>query len=152
MKRVGDIMNRDVITIDVGARVGEAIQLMNEHDLHYLPVVEGECLVGIVTDRELSACRPPLNGDEATLVYAITLLDRPVHEFMRPQMIAVRVDVELDVAIDALLQDIVDVVCVVDDHHDLVGVVSNADLLLALRLERASTSSPGYGERSELHA
>src|SRR5690606_27194919 len=118
MKRVGDIMNRDVITIDVGARVGHAIQLMNEHDTHHLQIVENGCLVGIVTDRELSSCRPPLDGDELNMIYAITLLDRPVHEFMRPQMVVVSPDDEIDVAIDALLQDIIDVVCVVGPDRE----------------------------------
>ena len=145
-------MNRDVITIDVSARVGHAIQLMNEHDLHHLPIVENGRLVGIVTDRELSSCKPPLDGDDLSIVYAIALLDRPVHEFMRPQMVVVAEDDEIDAAIDALLQDIIDVVCVVGPHQELVGVVSNADLLLALRLERAaSAASPTIGVRGAPH-
>lgn len=50
---VRDIMKSPVITIDPNALAVDAAQLMEEHTVRRLPVVDDEgCLVGIVTDAD----------------------------------------------------------------------------------------------------
>lgn len=58
---VRDIMISPVITIAPSASIGQAIDLMREHNFRRLPVVEEGRLLGVVTDRDLrQATNSPL--------------------------------------------------------------------------------------------
>ncbi|MER2598868.1 MAG: CBS domain-containing protein [Caldilineales bacterium] len=58
---VRDIMISPVITIAPGDSIGQAIELMQQHNFRRLPVVEEGRLLGIVTDRDLrQATNSPL--------------------------------------------------------------------------------------------
>ncbi len=58
---IGNIMTPEVITTDLASSIGAAIELMREHGIRRLPVVEDNKLVGIVTDRDLrQATNSPL--------------------------------------------------------------------------------------------
>ena len=52
-------MSREVVTVGPDAGVGEAWGLCRERGIRHLPVVEGEKLVGIVSDRDLRDVSPP---------------------------------------------------------------------------------------------
>lgn len=51
--KVGDIMTKNVITVQVGTKVSEVINKMNETKVRYMPVMDGEKLVGVVTDGDI---------------------------------------------------------------------------------------------------
>jgi acetoin utilization protein AcuB len=52
--RVGDVMVRDVITIDPTATLDEAAELMRYHEIAFLPMVDaGGRLIGAVTESDL---------------------------------------------------------------------------------------------------
>jgi acetoin utilization protein AcuB len=51
--RVGQIMNAKPITISPDTRVGQALKLMQHHQIRHLPVVKGERLVGWISARTL---------------------------------------------------------------------------------------------------
>jgi acetoin utilization protein AcuB len=52
--RVGEIMNKEPITISPETRVGEALKLMQKHQIRHLPVIEEGFMVGwISTLREV---------------------------------------------------------------------------------------------------
>jgi CBS domain-containing protein len=53
--RVKDVMHSDVTTIDVSAKLTEAAALLRERKIGCLPVVEGERLVGLLTEGDLVA-------------------------------------------------------------------------------------------------
>lgn len=48
-----DIMRRDPITISLDTAVEEAAQMLLDHNISSLPVVEEETLIGIVTTKDL---------------------------------------------------------------------------------------------------
>lgn len=50
-----DLMSRDVVTVAPTTPVGEIARLLREHGLNGVPVVEGERVVGVVTDTDLIA-------------------------------------------------------------------------------------------------
>ena len=59
---VGDVMQRDPVTISPDAGVEELLHMLQEHELPGLPVVEDGRLVGIVTESDLV-----LQGDDSSL-------------------------------------------------------------------------------------
>jgi acetoin utilization protein AcuB len=50
---VRDIMKSTVVTVTPDATVSEAVRLARARGIRHLPVLEGECLAGIVSDRDL---------------------------------------------------------------------------------------------------
>jgi len=58
-------MSREPATIQGSATVGEAARLMRDRDIGILPVMDGERMVGVVTDRDLvvRALAEPSFGD-----------------------------------------------------------------------------------------
>ncbi|MEK6482544.1 CBS domain-containing protein [Catalinimonas sp. 4WD22] len=54
-RTVGDIMIKEVITVQYHTKISEAIQLMKQHKIGCLPVVHEQDLVGIITNNDISA-------------------------------------------------------------------------------------------------
>jgi CBS domain-containing protein len=51
---VEDVMVRELVTIHPGASLREAARAMNERWIRHLPVIDGERLVGILSQRDLA--------------------------------------------------------------------------------------------------
>ena len=52
-------------SVETTSLVGEARALMEQHSIHHLPVVDGEELVGIISDRDLRLLADPESGKAA---------------------------------------------------------------------------------------
>jgi CBS domain-containing protein len=48
-----ELMSRDVITVDIREMITRVLELMNLHQIHYVPVTEQGNLVGIITMLDL---------------------------------------------------------------------------------------------------
>ncbi|MBW7474194.1 CBS domain-containing protein [Paenibacillus oenotherae] len=53
MKTVKDIMSTDCVTATTKDNIYELAVLMKQHDIGFVPIVEGKKLIGVVTDRDL---------------------------------------------------------------------------------------------------
>ena len=51
---VGDVYSRDLVTVEPGKDLDEALQLMARHQVRRVPVVENGRLVGIVTQADIA--------------------------------------------------------------------------------------------------
>jgi acetoin utilization protein AcuB len=145
---VSDRMNRDVITIDEGETVRQAAQRMADHHVHQLPVVrQKQCLVGIVTDRDVRSA------------HEASKLDGPVSAIMTREPIAVWPGAPLEDALLLLYRHrfgALPVVvaaaadcCLGKGMHRLVGIISRTDILAAL-IEMLGIEEPGTRIEVEL--
>jgi len=48
-RTVGEVMTRDVVTVEEGASLDRAVELMERHHVKRLPVVKGDAMVGIIS-------------------------------------------------------------------------------------------------------
>jgi CBS domain-containing protein len=53
LKTVKEIMSTDCVTATTKDNVFELATLMKQHDIGFVPIVEGKKLIGVVTDRDL---------------------------------------------------------------------------------------------------
>ena len=123
--RVGDIMTRDLHTIDPSLTVEEAIADFFIPLKHGgFPVVYGDRLVGVVTLQDVRGV--PAEGRR----------ERRVREVMTPQsnLKTVRPTTTAYEAFMRLGQEQIGRLLVVDDGGSLVGIVTRSDLLHAIRL------------------
>ena len=65
---VEEIMSKDVVTIEPDKKLEDAVELMMEHKIKKLPVVEGKKLVGIITASDIVVVEPKLIANIASLL------------------------------------------------------------------------------------
>lgn len=125
--KVQDVMTRDprCVTPETSAR--EAAQVMKDEDVGIVPVVEGERLVGVVTDRDL-ALRVVADGRDSSAT---------VRDVMSSGRIATcRPDEDLDRVMETMAKEQVRRIPIVDERGSLVGIVAQADVVLKAKDDR----------------
>jgi acetoin utilization protein AcuB len=125
---VGTYMTRRPVTITPRDMLSDARDRMHTGGFRRLPVVEGDVLVGIVSDRDLG---PHTGHLEATRA-AAAMTDNPV---------TVKAATPLEVAARLMLDYHIDSLPVVDDAK-LVGIITTSDILKAFLESRVDQSSP----------
>ena len=117
-KSVKDAMTSEVTTAAPSLSLTEAAMLMKQEDVGSVPIVDGERLVGMLTDRDI-VVRGIADGSDPHAIKAGDIASRDV--------VSVRPDDDLDEALRLMAQHQVRRLPVVDDGH-LVGVVAQADV------------------------
>lgn len=125
-----DIMTTSPICVTIRTRLGEAIEVMHENDVRHLPVLEGERLVGILSDRDLRALWDPALD---VRVGDGRVYDRRVSDFMSSDLITIAEEDDIDTVIDTFLDHKIGAVPVVDADGTLAGIISYLDVLQAAR-------------------
>jgi len=66
--KVGDVMSPEVVTVSPDSTIEQAVDLMVEHKIKKLPVVEGDKLLGIITASDIIVVEPKLVASIANLI------------------------------------------------------------------------------------
>jgi len=119
---VRDAMTASPKTCDPDTPVAEAARLMATEDIGSLPVVQGDRLVGIVTDRDV-AVRVVAEGKDPTSL--------PVGGVASREVITVAPGERLEDALRLMAHHQIRRMPVVEDDHRLVGILAQADVALA---------------------
>jgi acetoin utilization protein AcuB len=109
-------------TVDRNQPLSAARRLMHEHGVRHLPVLEGQRVLGVLSERDLLLCES-LAGVNPT--------DVRVEEAMAPDPYAVTPDAALADVVDTLIQRRIDSAIVLEEGR-VVGVFTTVDALRAL--------------------
>jgi CBS domain-containing protein len=118
-KSIRDAMTSNPCAIDADKSVAYAAKMMREEDVGFAPIVEGDRLIGAVTDRDI-AVKVVGEGKnpEATTVREIASRD----------LVTVYPDQDLDEALRLMARNQVRRLPVVGQDGELVGVLAQADV------------------------
>lgn len=134
---VKDIMNTDVVTVTPQDHIYEIAVKMKQHDIGFIPVVQGKRLLGVVTDRDLVIRGYAEKHPGST----------EVKEVMSDQkVITVTSDTTIEDAAKIMARNQIRRLPVVD-NNELVGVVAIGDLAVRAALE--DEAGEALGEISE---
>ena len=128
---VGDLMTKDVLTVNRDESIRRPWELVEEKRLRRFPVMDGDTLVGIITDRDLR------NATASSVVltekkYHDFLLDTvKVESVMTPNPKTVSPDTSLIDAARIILEMKVGGLPVIEEGR-LVGIITETDLIGAL--------------------
>lgn len=103
----------DPVTVDPGAPLGSAIDLMNQHNVSGVPVVAGSTLVGILTHRDI-------RFEEN--------VDQPVRNLMTREVVTALDSVGLGEAKSLMHQHRIEKLPIVDKTGRLVGLITIKDI------------------------
>jgi CBS domain-containing protein len=126
--KIKDIMVKEVATLDVNDELSLANDIMRLGRIRHLPVVDGQTLVGIISERDLfrSSLAQALGyGSEATrqMMKGIRIKD-----LMVTNLITVSPDTEMLAAIQLMLTRKIGCLPVVENDR-LVGLITETDIL-----------------------
>jgi CBS domain-containing protein len=128
MLTVGEVMTRDVITLEAQAALIQVDDLMKSHRIRHVPVVQDRRLVGLVSHRDLIRALARQSSGKAT--HSIS-----VEDVMSREVETVSPQDSVRTAIDKLLEKRFGCLPVVDEQGALVGIITESDVLrLARRL------------------
>ncbi len=111
-------MVSDVVTIDSSSSIVDAAKQMITEEKGPLPVVEGDRLQAMITDRDIVA-HVVAEGRDPT--------STTVHDIATQELITIRPDQDVQEAHQLMEQHHLDRILVVQDDR-LVGIVSEADI------------------------
>ena len=118
-KSIRDAMTSNPRGVEMNTPVADAAQLMKTEDVGSLPVLEGDRLVGMVTDRDI-VIRVIAEGND---VQSTT-----VGEIASRELVTVDPQQELDEALRLMAQHQVRRLPVVEEDGKLVGILAQADV------------------------
>jgi CBS domain-containing protein len=122
--KINDIMTKNPSFVTAGTSVREAAQLMLKEDIGIVPVVDdANCnhLVGVITDRDI-AVRCVADGKDGSC--------RVGDAMSSSRLATCSQDDEIDTAISTMRTEKVRRIPIVNDQGSLVGIVSQADVVL----------------------
>jgi CBS domain-containing protein len=118
-KGIRDVMSSNPCAIDADKPVSYAAKMMRDEDVGLAPIVEGDRLVGTLTDRDI-AIRVVAEGrdPESTVVRDVASTD----------LVTIDPEQNLDEAVRLMAQHQVRRLPVVEEDGRLVGIVAQADV------------------------
>ena len=124
-----EIMTKDPRTVTPDTGLQEAARLMKSEDVGLIPVVEagGRNLLGVVTDRDITI-RVVAEGKDASSTKVSDVMSKGVR--------TCKEDDSVDDVMDAMSEEQVRRIPIVDDRGGLVGIVAQADVVRDARDDR----------------
>jgi len=118
---VRDVMTASPFCAAPDTPLSQVAGLMETEDVGAIPILDGDRLVGMITDRDIVVRAVAKEKDPRAM---------PSREISSGEVVTVGPDHELSDALHLMAQHQVRRLPVVDDEHRLVGVVSQADIAL----------------------
>jgi len=127
VKRAESLVIRDVITLAPDQTIGDAIDLMQKHQISGLPVIEKGKLVGLITGRDVRFANRTLK----------------VHEVMTKHLITATEGTTLEEAKEILHANRIEKLPIVDERGALKGLMTFRDIMLRGRFPNAARDEEG---------
>ena len=116
---IRDLMTSNPHALESGSSVMEAARIMRDEDAGIVPIVEGERLVGTVTDRDITV-RVVAEGKSPE--------STTVGEVSSRELVTIDPQQSLDEALRLMARHQVRRLPVVEEYGKLVGIVAQADV------------------------
>ena len=123
-------MTADPKTIKEDDFVRTAVMLVLEHRIRHLPVVRGESLVGIISDRDLKRAMPSVVAGATAEEYQAFMDETPIEQVMTASPITCTPDTALVDLLREFCQHKVGAIPVVEGER-VVGIVTQTDMMQA---------------------
>ncbi|MDJ0903815.1 MAG: CBS domain-containing protein [Xenococcus sp. MO_188.B8] len=126
---VSQIASTGLITIQLGQKLSEARKLMQVNQIHHVPVLQGQKLMGILSAVDLATLSLTSFGSDEQA--NDTMLDKQfsVEEVMSKNMVTVKPTDPIREAAEILAEGHFHSLPIVDKEGNLQGLVTSTDLI-----------------------
>jgi acetoin utilization protein AcuB len=127
---VGSRMTTPVYTVTAGDTIAGALRLARTQRIRHVPVVDGDRLVGLVTERDLRHAAPPIDDASGEEIRE-TIHSKKVGDVMVTTVITATTVTPVEAAAKLLYENRIGCLPVTEGDR-LVGILTESDLLRAL--------------------
>lgn len=124
---VRDFMTAKLITVTPQTKIFDAVDLMKKHDIHRLPVIDSERLVGLITEGTIQEALPSTATSLSVHEVNYLLNKTVVADVMIKVVKTIDPDAELEDAIYLMRQNRINVLPVLE-AGELIGIITNNDI------------------------
>jgi acetoin utilization protein AcuB len=129
---LADIMSHNVITVGLDDELSTLRKLFDAHGFHHVLVVDGQRLVGVISDRDVLREMSPFIDTLGERTQDVATLRKKAHQFMSRKLVVARRDESVAEAVARMLDHSVSCLPVVTANGHVEGIVSWKDLIRAL--------------------
>lgn len=121
-------MSKEIVTIQKEAKIFDAVEKMNQHQIHRLPVIEDGKLIGLITEGNIQEAMP--SKATSLSVYEVNYLlnKTTVADVMIRQVQTIGPEALLEEAIAMMRKHHVGVLPVISKERQVVGIITNNDI------------------------
>jgi acetoin utilization protein AcuB len=123
---VKDVMTFRVCSAQVGTSLKDAAKQMHKHGIRHMPVLEGERLVGILSDRDVLIVS---SLDDAGKV---VVPEMAVEDCATKHPISCRSDTTIKKVAETLIKHRIDCLPVISGSKRVVGIITSTDIMSIL--------------------
>ena len=124
---VRDFMTSELVTVSPKTKIFDAVDLMKKYDIHRLPVLENEQLVGLITEGTIQAALPSKATSLSVHEVNYLLNKTVVADVMITEVKTISPDAQLEDGIFLMRQNKINVLPVLEGEK-LVGIITNNDI------------------------
>lgn len=129
---ISDIMTTKVKSIGPNTTMDTVNEIFSTSHFHHLPVVEEECVVGIISSKELYLLKDHFTlfkNRDAETTNNLILRSLLAKEVMTKNIVTVKATDTVDYAVDIFRENLFHALPVVDEEKKLVGIVTPYDIM-----------------------
>lgn len=125
---VSDFMTKNLIVAQPEMKIFDAVDLMKKNNIHRLPVVNGEQVIGLITEGTIQSAMP--SKATSLSVYEVNYLlnKTTVSDIMVKNVQTIKPEASLEDGIFKMRQNNIGVLPVVNGDETLVGIITNNDI------------------------
>ncbi len=124
---VRDFMTEKLVTVTPQTPIFDAIDLMKKHDIHRLPVIEDNQLVGLITQGVIQESMPSKATSLSVFELNYLINKTKVGDVMLKDVTTIEADALLEDAIKVMRTKSIGVLPVMEKNQ-LVGIITNNDI------------------------
>lgn len=128
---VSDWMTKRVFTVSPEDSLTEAVSLIKEKRIKHLPVVEGERVVGVLSDRDIKEYTPSKGTSLDVYELHYLLAKTRVKQIMKTKVFTITPGTPIEEAAQVMHDNNIGCLPVVEEEK-LVGIISDRDLFRVL--------------------
>ena len=125
---VKDFMTKELVVVDPQTKIFDAVDLMKKYEIHRLPVVENNSLIGLITEGTIQAAMPSQATSLSVFEINYLLNKTTVKDVMIRDVQTIAPNDLLEDAIYLMRKKNIGVLPVVDMRENLVGIITNNDI------------------------
>ena len=129
--RVRDYMTSNPQTLGVESTLLDAVLMMRRSELRHIPILEGDRLVGILTDRDVGRFAPSILVTLSPQDYNRVFEETSVAKVMTRKLVSTTPDAPLSEAVELIHSQKLGCLPVLESGR-LVGIITVVDMLRAL--------------------
>lgn len=128
---VTDIMTKDPVAIHLKTSISEVAEIFDEGKFHHLPVLDGKELIGIVSYLDLIrvSFERSFGVSDTKAVYEVLDSTLDIESIMTKDPLCIQCTSSVREAAEKLATGSLHSLPVVNDEHELMGIITSKDLI-----------------------